>query len=99
MTALNITTDIPSNIDSLEKLAVWAGNCLFALNPNVNAVEGENFSQRSAQAGTYYIAATNITRHVGRQSIPLTIDYVTGTGKQWLYALHLRRAPHHRNES
>ncbi|WP_310485720.1 hypothetical protein [Chamaesiphon sp. VAR_48_metabat_403] len=93
MTALNIATDIPSNINSLEKLAVWASNCLFTLNPSVVAVEGENFSQRSAQAGTYFVAATNKTRHVGRNSIVLTANYAVGDEKQWFYAEELSAAP------
>lgn len=92
MTALNIATDIPSNINTMEKLAVWLSNCLFTLNPTINAVEGENFSQRSAQSGTYYIASTNITRHVGRQSIPLSDGYSVGNNKQWNYALPLSDA-------
>lgn len=93
MTALNIATDIPSNINTLEKLAVWASNCLFTLNPTILAVEAENFSQRSANAGTYYVAATNKTRHVGRNSIELAAGYSVGDEKQWFYALPLSDAP------
>ena len=93
MTALNIATDIPSNVNTLEKLAVWASNCLFTLNPTVNATEGESYVQRAAQAGTYYIAAVNKTRHVGRQSIILTDGYSVGSDKQWFYAEPLSDAP------
>lgn len=93
MTALNIATDIPSNINTMEKLAVWISNCMFALNPTLTAVEGENYSQRSAQSGTFYIAATNKTRHVGRQSIILTDGYAVGDEKQWFYAEPLSDAP------
>jgi hypothetical protein len=93
MTALNIATDIPSNINTMEKLAVWVSNCLFTLNPGVNNVEGENYSQRSAQAGTYFVAATNKTRHVGRNSIELSAGYSVGDEKQWFYALPLSDAP------
>lgn len=93
MTALNIATDIPSNINTVEKLAVWVSNCLFTLNPSAIAVEGENFSQRSANAGVYFVAATNKTRHVGRNSIELASGYAVGDEKQWFYALPLSDAP------
>jgi hypothetical protein len=93
MTALNIATDIPSNINTLEKLAVWCSNCLFTLNPTLVSSEGDNFSQRSANSGTYYVASANKTRHVGRNSIELAAGYAVGDEKQWFYALPLSDAP------
>jgi hypothetical protein len=89
MTALNIATDIPSNIVTLEQLSVWCSKCLWQLNPSLNAVEGENYSVRAAQSGEYYIASTNKTRHVGRQSIELNPESATGPLKDWMYALEL----------
>jgi hypothetical protein len=89
MTALNIATDIPTSIVTLEQLAVWCSRCLWQLNPSLNATEGENYTQRAAQAGEFYIAAVNKTRHVGRQSIELSAEYATGPLKDWMYALEL----------
>jgi hypothetical protein len=89
MTALNVATDIPSNIATLEQLAVWIGDVLGNLNSNVTAVEGENYSQRAAQTGTFYIAATDATRHVARQSIILSPEYLVGGAKRWSYAQEL----------
>jgi hypothetical protein len=89
MTALNIATDIPSNIVTLEQLSVWCSKCLWQLNPALNATEGENYSVRAAQSGEFYIAATNKTRHVGRQSIELAPEAATGPLKDWMYAQEL----------
>ena len=93
MTALNIATDIPSSIATLEQLAVWASNCLFNLNSNVTAVEGDNYTQRACQAGNYYIASTDKTRHVARTSIEISPDYVIGASKPWAYALTVSDKP------
>jgi len=92
MTAINTATDIPSNIVTLEQLAVWCDNCLSALNPSLSVVEGENYSQRAASTGTYYIASTNKYRHVGRVSVEMDIRHLYDAGKPWLYALPLSDA-------
>jgi hypothetical protein len=89
MTALNISTDIPSNITTAEQLAVWIGDVLGNLNSNVTVVEGENYSQRAAQTATFYIASTDSTRHVARQSIAMSPEYLVGGGKRWQYAQEL----------
>jgi hypothetical protein len=89
MTALNIATQIPSNIVTLEQLAVWLSNCLTALNTNVTATEGVNYAVNAASSGTFYIAAADTTRHVGRQSIALDPSYLIGGAKPWMYAQEL----------
>lgn len=86
MTALTIATQIPSNIVTVEQLSVWCSNVLFNLNSNVFAAEGVNYVQNVAQAGTYYIASSDTTRHVGRQSIELDPAYAIGGLKPWMYA-------------
>jgi hypothetical protein len=93
MTALNLATDIPSQIVTVEQLALWAGNVLANLNSNVNATEGENYSQRAAQSGNFYIAVTDKYRHVGRQSIELSPDHLVGSAKPWMYALEISQKP------
>jgi hypothetical protein len=89
MTALIIATDIPSNIVTLEQLSVWSSKCLWQLNPSLNAIEGENYTQRAAQAGEFYIASVNKVRHVGRQSIEMQPELQTGPLKDWMYAIEL----------
>jgi hypothetical protein len=89
MTALNIATQIPSNIVTLEQLAVWVANCLANLNSNVTALEGVNFAQNAAIASVFYIGASDSSRHIGRQSIGMASDYLVGGAKPWMYAQEL----------
>jgi hypothetical protein len=93
MTAIVLITDIPSNIVTVEQLHVWTGSCLANLNSNVNATEGENYSQRAAQSGVFYIAATDKYRQVSRVSTELSTDHLTGPLKNWMYAQELSNKP------
>jgi hypothetical protein len=89
MTAINLATDIPSNITTLEQLNVWTSRCLTNLNSAINATEGENYVQRAAQSSVFYIAAVDKFRHVGRASIEMSPDHLTGLAKDWMYAQEL----------
>jgi hypothetical protein len=93
MTALSITTDIPSNIVTLEQLNMWSSRCLANLNSNINAIEGENYTQRATQSGVFYVAAADKYRHVGRTSVEVSADHLTGGLKDWMYALELSTKP------
>ena len=93
MTALNIATDIPSNIATVEQVAIWCSKVLWTLNPTLNAVEGDNYSQRACQSGEYFIAQVNKTRHVGRISIEVDPAIHTGDLKDWMYAIELSTTP------
>jgi hypothetical protein len=89
MTAIVLATDIPSNIVTLEQLNMWTQRCLANLNSAINATEGENYTQRAAQSGVFYIAAVDKYRHVGRVSVELSADHLTGGLKDWMYAQEL----------
>lgn len=93
MTALSIATQIPSNIVTVEQLALWCGNVLFNLNSNISVAEGVNYVQNVAQSGTFYIASTDTTRHVTRQSIELDPAYAIGGLKPWMYAKEISSKP------
>ncbi len=93
MTAIVIATDIPSSIVTLEQLNAWSSMCLAELYPAVDAVEGVNASYRAAQSGTFYIAATNEYRHVGRTSLKMQTAHLTGSNKDWMYAEQLGTIP------
>lgn len=93
MTTLTIATDIPSGITTVEQLAIWCNNVLTTLNSNINAIEGENYSQRAAQSGKFYIASSDKYRHIGRVSIELTAENLVGSAKQWTYAVELSNKP------
>lgn len=86
MTAINIATDIPSQINTLEKLFVWAGLALANINPSASAVEGVGYTERVSQAGVFYVAADNKYRALVRGSIQMSPDYLAGGAKMWTYA-------------
>jgi hypothetical protein len=86
MTALNIATDIPTNINTVEKLHVWSGNILHNLYPEISVAEGESYTQRGAQSNAYYIASANLHRQITRTSIELDNGFSIGASKPWSYA-------------
>lgn len=86
MTALNIATDIPSQINTVEKLAVWVGMLLTNINPSLTAIEGVGYTERVAQSGNFYIQADNKYRNLTRTSIPMSSDHLAGGAKMWTYA-------------
>ncbi len=90
MTALNIATDIPTNINTLEKLAVWAGLALERYNPTLKILEApETEPQRAAQA--VLIRADDASyRTIIRVSIPVSSDYASNSAvKFWQNAAEL----------
>lgn len=89
MTALNIATDIPSDIDTLEKLAAWVGLTLTNLNAALVAVEGPAYTERVSQSGVFYVQADNKYRILVRHSIQMSPDYLAGGDKLWSYAIEL----------
>jgi hypothetical protein len=86
MTALNPATDIPSNIDTLEKLAVWVGSSLAAINPTKTAIEAAGYNQRVAQHGVFYVESDDKYRALIRLSIPVTNEHLSGATNPWTYA-------------
>lgn len=86
MTAINLATDIPSAIDTLEKLAVWSGLTLANINPALTAIEGVGYTERVSQAGIFYVQADNKYRALIRHSIQMSGDYLAGGAKQWTFA-------------
>jgi hypothetical protein len=93
MTAINIATDIPSQINTLEKLYVWAALALANINPQVTAIEGVGYTERCAQAGIFYVAADNKYRALLRGSIQVSADHLAGGAKNWTYAQELSNDP------
>ena len=90
MTALNIATDIPTNINTLEKLAAWTGLALERVNPTLKLLESPDAEpQRVAQA--VLIRADDAThRMIIRVSIPIADDYASNsTVKFWQNANEL----------
>ncbi|BBD60604.1 hypothetical protein NIES2109_34030 [Nostoc sp. HK-01] len=89
MSAINIATQIPSQIDTLEKLAIWCGLALANVNPSLTAIEGVGYTERVSQAGIFYVQADNKYRALIRHSIQMSPDYLAGGAKLWTYAQEL----------
>jgi len=85
MSSLNIATDIPSQIDTLEKNAAWAGLALANINPTLLAVEGQGYEERVSSAGIFYVQASNKYRLLIRHSFEVSPDYLAGGQKLWNY--------------
>lgn len=88
-----VTTDIPSSVNSVEKLAVW---CATILNHNFKsqtAIEATGSAQRTATAAPFEITAVDppVWRHISRLSIGLDPNWVRG-GKIWNFAQDLGSA-------
>ncbi|MEA5627571.1 glucose-6-phosphate dehydrogenase [Nostoc sp. UHCC 0251] len=85
MTAINLATDIPSQIDTVEKLAAWCAGILFANFPDMTVIEGVGYSERAAQVGEFWVAADLKTRKIVRLSLHVSADHLSGSGKPWTF--------------
>lgn len=85
MTTLNIATDIPSQITTVEQLAAWCAGILFAVNPTTVASEGVGYSERVAQKGIFWVAAASQHREIVRLSFEVSPDHLAGGAKPWTY--------------
>ncbi|MDZ8094673.1 MAG: glucose-6-phosphate dehydrogenase, partial [Nostoc sp. DedQUE05] len=81
MTAFNPATDIPSQIDTLEKLAAWLGSALFTINSGMTVVEGPGYTERACQANNFWVAADGKTRMIIRLSLEVSPDQASGSNK------------------
>ncbi len=85
MTVINPATDIPSQIDTVEKLAAWCAGILFANNPTLTVIEGVGYTERAAQIGDFWVAADAKTRKIVRLSLEVSADHLSGSGKPWTF--------------
>jgi hypothetical protein len=89
MTTINIATQVPSSITTLEQLAAWSFLALAAVNPQLVAIEGPGISERVAQAGQFYVPSDNKYRLLGRLSLVVSPDHLAGGAKSWTYVQEL----------
>lgn len=81
--------NIPSTVNTLEKLVVWSGLALHTLNKTGTAVEGSTVAARVAQFGIYNVESTNTNRVILRQSIELNDDFAFDGKPIWENAKNL----------
>jgi hypothetical protein len=86
-------SDIPTDINTIEKLEVWAAHLLAYLNPDLVAVEATGSQSRAANAAPFYITASDpaVWRNISRVSVPLDREW-QGGGNIWSYARELSTA-------
>jgi hypothetical protein len=89
MTAINLATDIPSGINTIEQLVVWGISTLNNTNPTIQAVEGQGYSEQAAQAGIFFVPASGKTRFLGRVSLEVDPNYLGGGQKPWKFTQEL----------
>ena len=90
MTIINVATDIPSDINTLERLAMWTLMALRRVNPTLSVIEIANVpSERVAQTALVQ-ADDNTIRFIGRVSLEIPNDYADdNTKKLWTKAKEL----------
>ncbi|BAY77950.1 hypothetical protein NIES25_44200 [Nostoc linckia NIES-25] len=89
MTAINLATQIPSQINTLEKLHMWSAMALNACNPTMSVIEGVGYTERAAQQGIFWVAADSKYRGIYRVSLHISDSYLSGGAKLWTYANEL----------
>lgn len=84
-------TDLPSSINSVEKLAVWATTILQHLHPQLTVIEAPGQNQLASTAQPYFISVSDpVTwRYVSRTSIALNANWQRGATKIWTHAQDL----------
>lgn len=75
-------SQIPDNIDTVEKLAAWCIVLLQRMNPTQKALEAENYSDFVCQVGLV-VDPTGVARFIGRLNLELAADYQTSGKKFW----------------
>lgn len=90
MTAFNKTTDLPSTIDTLEKLAAWVGLTMTRLNPTLATLEDPGLIPERVCQATIRRIDDGSERIIIRISIPLNEAYKeNGTAKFWTFATEI----------
>lgn len=86
MTAFNPATDLPSQINTLERLTAWALHALATANPKASVLEALDRTEFAAQVGIVK-AADGTERLLGRVSIEMDPLYRTDNSKKlWMHA-------------
>ena len=90
MTLIDPATDIPSQINTLERLAMWSCMALRRVNPTLSVIEIANVpSERVAQTAIVQ-ADDNTIRFIGRVSLEIPADYADDNStKLWTKANEL----------
>lgn len=84
-----VLTDIPNNINTLERLHAWTSFALAFVNPTLGVLEAQDRAEKVAQAAIFQ-AADNTYRLLSRVSQPYSNAYMTDrTVKVWMHATEI----------
>jgi hypothetical protein len=88
MTTIVLSTDIPSQINTLERLAMWSIMALRRTNPSLKVIEvADQTAEKVAQTAIVQADDGKI-RFIGRVSIEINADYAEdNSAKLWTKAL------------
>jgi len=94
MVALNLA-NIPTSINTMEKMHVWTGVILSELFPTLTAVEDVGSAVRVIQSSPYLVTAVTppIWRIIHRTTIPLDPYWRRSSGGLWLSAQEIGTTP------
>lgn len=87
MTDVNIETDIPSDITTLEQLASWVALALNRCNPSRKVLENPDLSPQPVAYVGLIRADNNTNRLVVRLSLPIADNYPESGKKFWMNTL------------
>lgn len=87
-------SDLPTSINSVEKLVAWGNTVLNDLYPTQTVTESVNQVERVAQSALFFITASDPQgwRLISRTSIPFSSSW-RRTGKLWVHAQDLGTSP------
>lgn len=85
MTAINIATQIPSNIVTVEQIHAWSGFLLTFVNPNVSVVETPTRAEQLAQSAIFRATDSSL-RLLTRTCLPVDESFMHDRQKKsWMY--------------
>lgn len=85
MTSIVLSTDVPTNINTLERHLAWSALSLALINPNASVLEQQNNNQLAAQAAIFY-AADKTYRLLVRACLEIDPAFMNDrTKKLWMH--------------
>lgn len=83
MSAVNIASELPTNLNTVEKIAAWAGLALARCNPSTKVLENPNLPSERVALTALIKADDGSNRLVIRLSLPVDDNYPISTKKFW----------------
>jgi hypothetical protein len=80
---------VPTTINTVEKLIVWASAIVYQNNKTVSVVEGTGSPARAAQFGIFNVESNNTTRVIARTSLELEDSFAIDGKPIWENAKEL----------